>query len=88
MAPVSPTNTKYINKIAVILYENFIDAIIDAKRGQVSVYRKQVEFELKKLDVSDTRIQLLDNEKLEEMLDVGYTPHEAATELAAREDGF
>lgn len=88
MAPVSLTTTKYIRVIAAFHYQLFIDGIIDAKRGQISVYRKQVDFELQKLDFSDTFIQLIDNDTLEELLDAGRTPGEAAAELAAKEDGF
>jgi len=78
LAPISPTNTKYIKVIAATLYENFLDGIIDAKRGQIAVYRKQVELEMKKLDASDCSIRLVDNETLEALLDAGRTPIEAA----------
>lgn len=88
LAPISSTNTKYIKIIAAFHYELFLDGIIDVKRGQVSVYRKQVELELRKLDVSDTFIQLIDNETLEDLLDTGNTPQEAAAKIVAEEDSF
>ena len=37
LAPISPTNTKYIKVIAATLYEHFLDGIIDSKRGQIAV---------------------------------------------------
>ena len=78
LAPISPTSTKYIKVIAATLYENFLDGIIDAKGGQIAVYRKQVELEMKKLDASDCAISLIDNETLEDLLDAGRPPQEAA----------
>ena len=78
LAPISPTNTKYIKVIAATYYEHFLDGIIDAKKGQIAVYRKQVELEMKKLDASDCSISLVDNETLEDLLDAGRTPIEAA----------
>lgn len=82
LAPISPTSTKYIKVIAATLYEHFLNGIIDAKQGQVSVYRKQVELEMRKLDASDCSIKLIDDEKLEDLLDAGRTPQEAAQFLA------
>ena len=86
MISVNSQSAKYIEPIALLHYESFLDDIVRNEKIRIIEYKKLVEREMRRLHATDLSIRMIDDELLESLLDAGHSPKDAAKELIPKEE--